>query len=107
MNNDKYKILAIMGKAGSGKDTFCKSLLNLSIFNNAVPIISCTTRPIREYEQDGVDYHYLTIKEFQDKILNEDMIEASVFNNWCYGTAFSNLDKNKLNIGVFNPEGVD
>ena len=107
MNNDKYQIIAIMGKSGSGKDTLCKALLEQPEFSNAVPIVSCTTRPIRDYEKDGVDYHYLTVEEFQNRVLNEDMIEATVFNNWCYGTAFSNLDKNKINIGVFNPEGVE
>ena len=35
------------------------------------------------------------------------MLEATVFNNWCYGTSIKNLDENALNIGVFNPEGVE
>ena len=35
------------------------------------------------------------------------MIEATVFNTWCYGTSIKNLNSNKLNIGVFNPEGVE
>jgi hypothetical protein len=35
------------------------------------------------------------------------MLEATVFNNWCYGTSIKNLDKDALNIGVFNPEGVE
>ena len=35
------------------------------------------------------------------------MLEATVFNDWCYGTSIRNLDKNCLNIGVFNPEGVE
>ena len=46
----KYKILAIMGKAGSGKDTLLKALLREPVFADAAPIISCTTRPIRENE---------------------------------------------------------
>ena len=35
------------------------------------------------------------------------MIEATVFNNWCYGTSIKNLHKNFLNIGIFNPEGIE
>ena len=93
---NQYKILAIMGKAGSGKDTLLHALLKEPVFADAKPIISCTTRPIRDYEKDGVDYHFLTVDEFQNKVLNEDMIEATIFNNWCYGTAFSNLDIDKL-----------
>ncbi len=104
--NNKYTIIALMGKAGSGKDTILHALLKQSAFKNAVPIISCTTRPMRENEKDGVDYHFLTQSEFTDKILSGDMLEATVFNDWCYGTSLNNLSKDKINIGVFNPEGV-
>jgi guanylate kinase len=34
------------------------------------------------------------------------MLEATVFNDWCYGTSIDNLSNDKINIGVFNPEGV-
>ena len=104
--NNKYTIIALMGKAGSGKDTIMKALLKQPAFQKAAPIISCTTRPMREYEKDGVDYHFLTKEQFTDKILSGDMLEATVFNDWCYGTSLENLSKDKVNIGVFNPEGV-
>lgn len=104
---DKYKIIAIMGKAGSGKDTLLKTLLQTSPFNMANPIISCTTRPIRDYEKDGVDYHFLTNEQFTNQILNGEMLEATVFNTWCYGTSIQSLNPNGLNIGVFNPEGCE
>ena len=104
--NTKYTIIALMGKAGSGKDTILHALLKQPAFKNAAPIVSCTTRPMRENEKDGVDYHFLTQSEFTDKILSGDMLEATVFNDWCYGTSLENLSKDKVNIGVFNPEGV-
>lgn len=104
--NTKYTIIALMGKAGSGKDTILHALLKQPVFKNAAPIVSCTTRPMRENEKDGIDYHFLTQSEFTDKILSGDMLEATVFNDWCYGTSLENLSKDKVNIGVFNPEGV-
>ena len=104
--SEKYTIIALMGKAGSGKDTIMRALLKQPTFKGAVPIISCTTRPRREKEQNGVDYHFLTNEEFTNKILSGDMLEATVFNDWCYGTSLENLSKDKVNIGVFNPEGV-
>ena len=103
---NKYNIIAIMGKAGSGKDTLMKTLLEEPAFSDAKPIISCTTRPIRDNEIDGVNYHYLTKEQFTDQILSGEMLEATVFNDWCYGTSLKNLTQDKLNIGVFNPEGV-
>lgn len=65
----KYTIIAIMGKAGSGKDTLCRALLKEPEFKTAKPIISCTTRPIRENETDGIDYHFLSVEHFTNKIL--------------------------------------
>lgn len=34
------------------------------------------------------------------------MIESTNFNNWFYGTSFDGLNKEKINIGVFNPAGL-
>lgn len=103
----KYTIIAIMGKAGSGKDTLQKALLKEPVFKDAKPIISCTTRPIRDYEKDGVDYHFISVEQFTDALLNNEMLEATVFNNWHYGTSIEHLDPNNINIGVFNPEGCE
>ena len=47
---NEYKILAIMGQAGAGKDSFVNTLIKYNYIPNAKPIISCTTRPIREHE---------------------------------------------------------
>lgn len=101
----KYKIIAIIGKAGSGKDT----ILHKVIQNNAGfhEIISCTTRPIRDNEADGINYHFLSNEEFTRKLLNNEFLEAAVFNDWCYGTAYDNLNIDKVNIGVFNPAGIE
>ena len=104
---NRYKILAVMGQAGAGKDSFVDALIKNNYIPNAKPIISCTTRPIREHEQDGVNYHYLTNEQFAEQVINGEMLEATVFNDWCYGTSVNNLDKDCLNIGVFNPEGVE
>ena len=103
----KYTIIAIMGKAGSGKDTLCQALLQEPEFKNAQAIISCTTRPIRDNEKDGVDYHFLSVEEFTNKVLSGQMLEATIFNNWHYGTSIDSLSTSKINIGVFNPEGCE
>ena len=99
----KY-IIALIGKAGAGKDTIATELIKQNPDWNM--IVSCTTRPRREGEIDGVNYYYLTNEEFAQKILNGDMLEATFFNNWHYGTMASSL-REGVNVGVFNPEGYD
>lgn len=99
----KY-IIAFIGKAGAGKDTIATELVKQNPGWNM--IVSCTTRPRREGEVDGVNYHYLTNEEFAQKVLNGDMLEATFFNDWHYGTMASSLHEG-VNVGVFNPEGYD
>lgn len=100
---DKYKIIALFGKSGAGKDTVQKWLINSTNMNG---IVSCTTRPPRDYEQDGVDYHFISVDEFTKKVLNYSMLEAMSFNSWFYGTPIESLSLDTINIGVFNIEGI-
>ena len=99
----KYTIIAIMGKSASGKDSLLKALLQEPQFKEAKSIISCTTRPIR----NGTDYHFLTNEQFTNLVLSNRMLEATVFNDWCYGTSIDSLSTSGINIGVFNPEGCE
>ena len=98
----KYKIIALIGEAGSGKDTILQDLLQNSNFNE---IISYTTRPPRDGEINGKNYFFLSPEEFLDKIQEDVMLEYTVFNGWFYGTPKEIL-KEGVNIGVFNPGGV-
>jgi len=104
MNENVKTIIAICGKSGSGKDSLEKLMCKLVPI--AHPIVSHTTRPKREYETDGVDYHYVTDEQFLDLVVQGQMLEASYFNHWHYGTSLSSL-QDGLNVGVFNPDGLD
>lgn len=98
-------VIALMGKAGSGKDTILHTIMKKcpNTFNE---IVSCTTRPPREGEVDGVNYYFITEEEFAERIKRGDMLEYTGFNGWFYGTDKSQLSDNKANIGVFNPTGI-
>lgn len=100
-----YKIIALIGEAGSGKDRIMQEVLAAAPeqFNE---IISCTTRPKRQGETEGVNYYYLTGKQFTDKVIAGQMLETSSFNGWYYGTSYDALSNDKPNIGVFNPQGI-
>ena len=102
---NKIKIIALFGKSASGKDSIQKWIIK-SFPSATHSIISCTTRPKRDYEEDKKDYFFLTNEEFANKVLDGSMLEATEFNNWFYGTPIEALDKDKINIGVFNPAGV-
>ena len=105
MTNNIYNIMAIIGPSGCGKDKLLKTLLN-EYPEKFHKIINHTTRPKREYETDGVDYHFISAQEFAEKVLNFDMLEATSFNDWFYGTAASSLSTEKTNIGIFNPDAI-
>lgn len=102
----KYKIFALIGEAGSGKDTIMKKILeqNPLLFNE---VISCTTRPLREGEAHGVNYYYYTEEEFADKVVMGEMLEVAHFNDWFYGTSYETLRSDIINLGVFNPTGIE
>lgn len=102
---NSYKILAIIGEAGSGKDTLMQEVLKIN--PNLHEIVSFTTRPPREGEVDGINYHFIDGEEFAQKLVNGEMLEATCFNDWFYGTGFDSLRTDCVNIGVFNPDGVD
>ena len=101
---NKIKVVALFGKSGAGKDT----LQNIMIAenNNMHKIISCTTRPPRENEVDGVDYYFMDEEEFSIKVIAGDMLEHTIFRNWFYGTPIQSLDPTKTNVGVFNITGI-
>jgi guanylate kinase len=100
----KYKIIALMGEAGSGKDFLLKAAKIR--YPNYHSIVSCTTRPPREGEVNGEAYHFLTDLEFENKIRNGEMFEHVGFRGWSYGTSSDSLSATGVNIGVFNAEGI-
>lgn len=100
----KIKVIALIGEAGSGKDLLLKC--TCSKYTDYNSIISCTTRPKRENEEHGKDYFFISIEDFYTVMQRGDMLETTCFNGWMYGTAIGELLPHKVNIGVFNPEGV-
>ena len=100
-----YKIIAIIGEAGTGKDSLMQEILKLK--PEFHEIISCTTRPKRQGEIEGVNYYYYTPEQFGDRVLHDEMLECTVFNDWFYGTSYDSVRSDCINIGVFNPTGVE
>lgn len=102
---NKIKVIALFGKSAAGKD----SILNWmeSQYPQFNKIVSCTTRPKRDYEEDKKDYYFLTDVEFGERVVNGEMLEATSFNGWFYGTSLEALKEDTINIGVFNIAGIN
>lgn len=106
-----YKMVIFMGKAGAGKDSLMQQVLKLlaekNIISEVHEVVSCTSRPIREHEVHGINYYYYHPDDFAMKIINDEMLEFTNFNNWWYGTSYDSVRSDGIvNIGVFNPSGV-
>ena len=83
------KIVYLMGKSSSGKDTIYKKLLEQKEFLFRT-VVLYTTRPIRAGETDGVEYHFTDEVGFQKlhgegKVI-EDRIYHTVQGEWRYFT---------------------
>lgn len=100
-----YKLIAIIGQSGSGKDTIFQNLLKMN--HELHPIIRHTTRPLREGEVEGVNYYFTDKNCFADRLLNNEFLEVACFNNWFYGTCYESLRSDSLNIGVFDPSAIE
>ena len=78
-----------MGKSATGKDTIYERLLKDEDLN-LKRIIPYTTRPIRDHEEDGREYHFVTeedVVELQNKGLIVEMREyQTVYGPWKYFT---------------------
>ena len=68
------KIFYLMGKSASGKDTIYQELMRDRDLD-LKSIVLYTTRPIRDGEQEGIDYHFITEEEVQDLQRSGHIIE--------------------------------
>ena len=77
----KYKVVALVGKAGSGKDSLCAALIDQLQDEGfkANKVVSYTTRPPRDNEIDGRDYYFVTPQEIASLIFENKILEATEF----------------------------
>lgn len=102
---NKIVVVALFGKSGSGKDTLLQKIKYAKPEYNK--IIMTTTRPKRDYEIDGIHYHFTDPEEFAIKVLNGDLVEATSFNDWFYGTDIHELKEGYINIGAFSIRAIE
>lgn len=99
-------MLLLCGKSCAGKDTMQKELIKMGMKS----IVSYTTRPPRENETDGVEYHFITKEEFLEKEKQGFFAETVYYDvatgeRWYYGSAVEDLSNDK--VIIVNPHGLD
>ena len=83
-------LLILSSPSGAGKTTLTKKIQQK--YQNFKISVSCTTRTPRDNEVDGVDYHFISKKKFEELIKNNSFYEyAKIFENY-YGTLKQNVD---------------
>ena len=81
----------ISAPSGAGKTSLVSKLTAAD--DSIVVSISSTTRDMRAGEENGVNYHFLSVEKFNEKIQEGDFLEhAQVFDNF-YGTSKSSVEK--------------
>ncbi|MBR1415338.1 MAG: guanylate kinase [Prevotella sp.] len=91
---NKGKLLIFSAPSGSGKSTIVNWLMQEHPELNLYFSISCTSRPPRGTEQNGVEYFFLSPDEFRQRIESGEFLEyEEVYQNRFYGTLKSQVER--------------
>jgi guanylate kinase len=93
MPGSNHKIIILTAPSGAGKTSITHHLLKT--FPDKLGFsISATTREPRPFENDGVDYYFISPEAFQSKIQRNEFVEwEMVYEGKFYGTLISELDR--------------
>lgn len=89
MKGEKY-LFVVSGPSGTGKDTVVSKLL--SVHPDVKKTVSATTRPMREKEVDGVNYHFLSQEQFKETLDHDGIVEYTCYCGNYYGTLRSEIE---------------
>lgn len=88
------KLIIISAPSGTGKSTIIGWLMKEHPELNLAFSISCTSRPPRGAEQNGVEYFFLTPEEFRQRIENDEFLEyEEVYEGRFYGTLKAQVER--------------
>ena len=90
----KKGLIVFSAPSGTGKSTIINWLMTEHPELNLAFSISCTSRPPRGTEQNGVEYFFLTPEEFRQRIANDEFLEyEEVYQDRYYGTLKEQIEK--------------
>jgi guanylate kinase len=86
------KLVIISAPSGAGKSTIVNYLLESGLGLRFS--ISATTRTPRGNEKDGMEYYFIPLEEFRERVKNNEFVEwEEVYKDIMYGTLKSELDR--------------
>jgi guanylate kinase len=85
------KLIIIAAPSGSGKTSVTRHLLKM-LPDQLAFSVSAATRPPRNYETNKVDYYFISVEEFKNRIQLDEFVEwEMVYEGKYYGTLKSEL----------------
>ncbi|MCO6510371.1 MAG: guanylate kinase [Aridibacter famidurans] len=87
----KGSLFIISSPSGGGKGTLIRRALDE--LDNLQYSVSYTTRSMREGESDGVEYHFVSVPEFEELMANGDLLEYALVHGNYYGTSSSQIER--------------
>lgn len=95
----------LLGKTCSGKTIIREKLVE----RGKKPIVTYTTRPIRDGEIDGVDYNFIDNADFTAKVMDGFFAEwkyyETVAGTWFYGSARKDYENADNSVIILTPAG--
>jgi guanylate kinase len=86
-------LFIVSGPSGSGKTTLTRGVIKM--IDNLRFSVSCTTRHLRPGEVDGVDYRFISEREFKEMIQSNKFAEWALVHGHLYGTPIEELQRAK------------
>ena len=97
-------MIVIVGASASGKTGLAKDFVKQN--PKYKRIVTYTTRPKRNGEIDGVDYHFITQQKFEELANAGFFAEYNVYREWYYGTALEDCTDDIYSVAVLTPAGL-
>lgn len=94
-------MIVLVGESASGKSSIEKHLVHYYDYKK---VVSYTTRPPRDGEVDGVDYHFIDKEKFIKLKAEGFFAETAMYRDWYYGTAKEDCTDDK--VAVLTPHGL-
>ena len=102
-------IVVLIGRMAAGKDTVLNAIQKRT---NIPVLISHTTRPMRQGETNGKEYHFIDNETFEKMLEQHEFIEYRCYRPangdlWYYGLTEKEVTDNELSMVIMDPTGYE